>query len=82
MSLFINNRHTVTSTHTVLRCSSEGERGDYIPVKLAFHDDLHFSYYMYEMGHQVSLGSPWKNVYNGYYFAYTSHLIKPIISLC
>jgi len=27
MSLFINDRHTATSTHTVLRCSSEGERG-------------------------------------------------------
>lgn len=82
MSVFINNRQTATSTHTVLRCSSEGERGDYIPFKLAFHDDLHFSYYKYEMVHQVSLDSPWKYVYNGYYFTYTAHLIKPIINLC
>jgi hypothetical protein len=82
MSLFINNGHTTTSTHTVLRCSSEGERRNYIPVKLAFHDELHFSYYKYEMVHQVSLDSPWKNVYNGYYFACTPHLIKPIENLC
>jgi hypothetical protein len=59
----------------------EGE-GDYIPVKLIIHDNLHFSYYKCELEHQVSLDSPWKNVNNGYYFAFTSHLMKPIKNLC
>jgi hypothetical protein len=50
--------------------------------KLVFHDDLYFVYYNYELVHWVSLASPWKIVNNGYYFAFTLYLIKPINELC